>query len=152
MATQMGQQHRLPWNDRFKEPAADGLRQSLPKDMAPLFDAIREHLLSVKGVKEQTTWYGVSWRWSLEYRHPESDEPLAVLVPCPEDLRIAMPVDPTFITRLSKRPLKRAIRDGLELASEPFDTRWGVWSIPFANLIDDLRNLINLKIRHLQGE
>ena len=142
---------RLPRDDRFTEPNAEQLRDGLTRESLPLFDTLREHLLSLEGVTEQVAWYGISWRWSLEYRRSGDDDALAVLVPCPDDLRLAMPIDQGFINSLRKRQLKRAVRDGLELASEPFDTRWGVWSVPFANLVDDLRSLVNLKARYLEG-
>ena len=41
------------------------------------------------------------------------------------------------------------VRDGLELAQEPFDTRWGIWSVQAVNLIEDLHDLIELKLRHM---
>ena len=41
------------------------------------------------------------------------------------------------------------VRDGLELAQEPFDTRWSLWSLAGVSLLDDLQDLIELKLKHL---
>jgi hypothetical protein len=44
--------------------------------------------------------------------------------------------------------MKRAVRDGVDLAQDPFDTRWGVWSIHAESLLEEVVDLIELKLRH----
>jgi hypothetical protein len=95
-------------------------------------------------------WYGDCWRWSIEFRTRLSKDPLAVLIPCPQDLQLALPLDREFTSSLPIKRMKRAVRDGLELAQEPFDTRWGVWSLAGSSLLDDLQDLIELKLTHLR--
>jgi hypothetical protein len=45
--------------------------------------------------------------------------------------------------------VRQRVRDGLELAQEPFDNRWGVWSVTGVSLLDDLQDLIELKLAQL---
>ena len=44
--------------------------------------------------------------------------------------------------------MKRPVKDGIGLAQDPFDTRLGVWSLQSETLLDDLVDLIELKLRH----
>lgn len=140
---------RLAWTDRFRQPTLRELRLGLEPDARSLFDAMHKYLVQLDGVKERLAWYGDCWQWSIEYRTRLSDDPLAVIVPSPTDLQLALPLEREFANAVPVKRMKRAIRDGLELAREPFDTRWGVWSITAVNLIDDLQDLIELKLRHL---
>lgn len=143
---------RRAWDDRFQQPSVEQLREALSEDACALFDRLREHLLGIKGLSEEVVWYGPSWRWSVQYSAAGLKEPLAVLVPSPEDLQLAMQLDREVADTLSNQPFKRAIRDGLDLAREPFDTRWAVWSVQFANLLDEMCKLIDLKHQIVMGE
>jgi hypothetical protein len=139
---------RLEWTDRFNEPSVEGLRQALDSETARLFTAVRKHLLKADGLGESPVWYGASWRWALEYRTSKREDLVAVLIPSPQDLQIAMPMERQFVKELCRRPMKRAMRDGLELALDPFDTQLAVWSIqPF--ILDDLRKLIDANLSRL---
>jgi hypothetical protein len=141
--------NRLIWSDRFQTPTIRQLREALKANTRPVFDAARKRLLEIEGVREELVWYGECWHWSIEFRIRLSREPLAVLIPSPTDLQLALPLDREFTSSLPIKRMKRAVRDGLELAQEPFDTRWGVWSLTGASLLDDLQDLIELKLRHL---
>ena len=141
--------NRSSWEDRFNRPTIKQLRGGLPSNERQLFDALRKTLLELEGVEEGFAWYGESWKWAIELHTKLSDEPLAVIVPCPGDLQLAVPLDPSFTRSLSIKRMKRAVRDGLELAQEPFDARWGIWSVQAKNLLEDLRHLVEQKLRHL---
>jgi hypothetical protein len=138
--------NRSIWRDRFNEPTPQALRRELDGDEGRLFDLVRKHLRGLGDVEESVAWYGQSWCWCLEYRPTARSrrrpEPFAVVVPSPTDLQLAMPLDRAFITSLPQRRLKRAVRDGLELAQEPFDTNWAVWSIQHASLLDELKDVV----------
>lgn len=71
-----------------------------------------------------------------------------MLIPSPEDLQLAVPFTREVADAVASHTFKRAIRDGLDLCREPFDTRWSVWSVQFANLLNDLVTVIDLKHRH----
>lgn len=140
---------RSAWEDRFNRPTIERLRTCLGAAAAKLFDRVRRDLLSLEGVTEGFAWHGDCWRWTIEFRTKHSDEPLAVIVPSPHDLQLAVPLDPEFVGSLPQRRMKRSVRDGLGLAQEPFDTRWGVWSIQSGGLLEDLVDLVEQKLQHL---
>src|SRR5262245_29519648 len=141
---------RPSWLDRFQKPTARQLREAMPNAARHVFDAARKRLLDLDNVQEDLTWFGDCWYWSFEYRTRLSKEPLAVLIPSPHDLQLALPLDREFTSSLPIKRMKRAVRDGLELAQEPFDTRWGIWSLTGNGLLDDLQDLIELKLSHLK--
>jgi hypothetical protein len=143
---------RLPWHDRFNKPTPQQLRRSLPAEVVAAFDHARSLLRELDGVSEELAWYGHCWRWAIEYRASKDADPLAIVIPSPDDLQIAIPLDRSFLMSLPLNRLKRSVRDGLDLAQEPFDTNWGVWSISQGNLIDDLGDLLERKHRHLRQQ
>ncbi len=142
---------RLAWEDRFNRPTVSRLRTALNRDSARLFDQLRRDLLGIDGVSETFAWHGACWRWTIEYHTEHSEEPLAVMVPSPTDLQLTVPLERDFVRSLPIRRMKRPLRDGVSLAQEPFDTRWGVWSLQSEGLLDDLVDLLELKLRH-QGK
>jgi len=140
---------RPVWSDRFNQPSLASLREGLSAAGRRLFDAARRNLNEIEQVREQPVWYGECWHWSIEYRVRQGGHPLAVIIPCPADLQLALPIDQEFAKSLHVQQMKRTIRDGLELAQAPFDSRWGVWSLTSMSVLDDLQDLIEMKINHL---
>lgn len=139
------------WMDRFNKPTLDQIRDSLTAADSALVDAFHEAMQRMKGVSHQFVWHGEGWYWSIEYQHTSDDLPLAVLVPAPEDVKVAMPIDPEFTRKISVTRLKRSIRDGLELSLDPFDAKWAMWSLQTGSFIDDLMSLIQRKAKFLAG-
>jgi hypothetical protein len=142
---------RRAWDDRYNQPTAEQLREALPTEVGELFDALRGFLCELDNVTEAMCWNGECWRWTLEYRLPQHEEPLAVLIPSPEDLQLAMPVSPDLPESLPARPLKRAVREGLELGLAPFDTRWGVWSISYPKIVEELASIVEINLATVTG-
>ena len=140
---------RLAWEARFNEPTASQLRVDLPDEAAKHMDRVCRCLLRMDGVIEQLCWYGECWRWSIEYRTKLSTEPLAVVIPSPDDLRLAIPLAGEFLRSLSPSRLPRVVREGLDMARASFDSRWGLWSLDSAVIIDGLIELIESKRGYL---
>jgi hypothetical protein len=140
---------RSAWEDRFNRPTIDGLRGSLGAIEKKLFDRLRRELLSLEDVTEGYGWHGDCWRWTVEFHTKHSEDPLAVIVPSPSDLQLAVPLERDFVRSLPQRRMKRSVRDGIGLAQDPFDTRWGVWSIQSGGLLEDLVDLVELKLSDL---
>jgi hypothetical protein len=146
---------KIAWADRFQQPSIDLLRDAIGSKPRHNFDVLRKRLLEIDRITETLAWYGDCWKWSIEYRtrlNKPPGDPLVVLIPCPQDVQMALPLDRDFAQSISIKRMKRAVRDGLELAQEPFDTRWSVWSLGNgggAGLLDDLQDLIELKLKHL---
>ncbi len=139
---------KIAWEDRFNRPTVSRLRAGLDGKSTELFDILRSHLLELDGVTEGFAWRGDCWRWTIEYRIKRSKDPLAIVIPSPADFQLAVPMDRKFARTLNPRRMKRAVRDGVDLAQDPFDTRWGVWSIQAEGLLEDVVDLIELKLRH----
>jgi hypothetical protein len=139
---------RIAWEDRFNRPTVARLRAGLEAKPRRLFDQLRRHLLEFEGVTEGFAWRGHCWRWTVEYRTKQGDEPLAIVIPSPLDLQLAVPMDRKFARSLTAKRMKRAVRDGVDLAQDPFDTHWGIWSIQATNLLEDVVDLVELKLRH----
>ncbi|MFK7961120.1 MAG: hypothetical protein AB8G96_11410 [Phycisphaerales bacterium] len=136
------------WQDRFNTPDVTTLRKGVDTEAAEAFDRIRTDLLRVEGAREVMAWYGQSWGWSIEYHVDAIDDgPLAVIIPAPEDVQMAMTIEPDFLAQLPLRRMKRAIRDGLDLASPPFDTNLAVWSLQPVHILDDLMDLIERRLK-----
>lgn len=143
-------QQTPPWRDRFNRPTPDALRGGLEEDALEAFDRVRADLLGLGELSESLGWYGASWCWAIEYRMVGLDEPVAILIPSPEDVQVAMPIDREFMEKLPIRRLKRSIRDGLDLAGEPFDTRWAVWSVAQGGPpADDLADMLKRKHKYV---
>lgn len=135
------------WQDRFNTPDVATLRKGFDAEAADAFDRIRKDLLAVDTVREELAWYGQSWGWSIEYHMDGIDGPLAVIIPAPEDVQMAMTIDSDFLAQLPLRRMKRAIRDGLDLASPPFDTSLAVWSLQPVHILDDLMDLVERRLK-----
>lgn len=140
---------RLAWDAPFNEPTLDQLRADLPPAAARLMDKARRCLNRLDGVVEGVRWYGECWHWSIEYRTDHSAEPLALVIPAPHDLRLAVPLTLEFLRALPTSRLPRTVRDGLEMARESFDSRWGLWSLDSPDILDNLVDLIESKLHHL---
>lgn len=138
---------RSAWEDRFNEPTLRALREPLGADALKAFDRADAALRELTGSAEpKLIWHGACWRWTLEYKFNRGRDTLAVLVPNPADLQLAAPVSEAFVESLPKRRLKRAVRDGLELASPPFDTNWAVWSLTSVSLLEEVLSLLERKL------
>jgi len=146
---------RSPWQDEFNTPSIDDLRMDLPVPAAELFDATRDFLLEHGGLVEGRRWFGDCWFWTvayfLEHEDADEDEPVAIIVPAPDNLQVAAPLDQEFPDLLNTRRMKRAIRDGLDLATEPYSTHWAVWPVAAKNMLEDVTSLLGQRLNWLQG-
>jgi hypothetical protein len=143
---------RKAWEDRFNQPGIDRLRRDLRAPEGALFDDARSELAALEDCRETLIWHGLSWKWTLEYRVGRAPHPLAVLIPNPTDLQIAVMVQPDFVRSVWNRRMKRALRDGLELAAAPFDTQWGVWSLTSQSLLDEVMDLVREKLEFAEAK
>ena len=70
----------------------------------------------------------------------------ALIIPSPEDVQLAVALDMEFVDSINTRRMKRAVRDGLSLGQPPFNTRWGVWSIPLPGVLVELNSIVKQKV------
>jgi len=99
-------------------------------------------------IREELRWYGDCWYWCVALMSENMEDPLAILIPFPEDLQIATTLSHEFIDQLSTRRLKRFVRDGLELAMAPHQTNWAIWSIPTTMAVEDVMPVIKNKFKY----
>jgi len=138
-----------PWQDRFQTPDVATLRKAVDPESVESFDRVRSYLRDIEGVTETPGWHGTTYCWCLEYRLPGREEPLGILIPSPIDLQLAMPIDVPFLDQLPIRRMKRAIRDGLDLASPPFDTTWAIWSLTPGSFLDELEDVVDRRVKYV---
>ncbi len=137
---------RPVWGDRFNEPAVKELRADLPNGSVEIFDSMRQIMQDLDGIHEVCVWRGDAWRWTIEYRTEPSAPPLAILIPRPDDLQLAIPFEDGEVDQLSTDQLKKTVLEGLELAQDPFDTNWGLWSLQFPGMTDQLGGLVQERL------
>lgn len=146
MVNQQGQR-RLPWEDRFNVPTVDELRLPLPNGLGALFEEARRDLITICDQRvESMVWHGPCWRWTLEYRVPAAPQPIAVLIPNPDDLQLAAPMRDDFVRSIWNRRMRRSTRDGLELAAAPYDNEWCVWSLASQSILEEVIDVVRRKI------
>jgi len=136
-----------PWADRFNPPTVDRLAASLEGESSTVFRQTRRMLHEVGLVHESVLWRGECWKWTIEFRTAASEGVFAILIPSPENVQLAVPMTREFVASLPIRRLKKAVREGLDLASEPFDTNLAIWSIATPGLVADLRDLLMRRVR-----
>jgi len=147
MVKQNVSEDRVSWEDRFNKPTVSKLRGELTSDAADLFDVARETFKNVCKPGEAVVWKGDCWKWTLEFRSKRKGMPLAVIIPNPNDLQIAIPVDPEFVRAMWKRQMKKSVREGLELAAKPYDTEWCIWYINTKPMLEEVIELVKQKVK-----
>jgi hypothetical protein len=140
---------RMPWIDYFNQPSLKQLKSVLPDEPLNLFDLAYSKLAKLAGVTTDLKWYGDGWHWTVGFFTNQHESPLAILIPNPEDVQLAMSLDREFLDLLSPDQIKKSVRDGLELAKEPFDSNWALWSLDSAGMVNELLEVIDLKLKYL---
>ena len=133
------------WTDEFNTPTIEELRKLVINDAKKAFDKAITKIEALGDIDIRPHWYGEAWFWSVAFFAKDCEEPLAIVVPSPEDIMIATQQTHEFIDQLSTRRLKRFVRDGLELAMPPHDTDWAYWLIPTPNAVEDVMPVLKNK-------
>jgi len=137
---------RLAWEDQFRMPSLDELRNHYPKQLGNLISAARDRLLEFDGVEEEIAWQGLPWRWTLTYRCPEDPtRAWAYLVPDPEKPKISMPLTQEMVAALPMRRLKKFVRDGVVFARRVENVYWATWEITNRAQLDEVLDLAKRK-------
>lgn len=133
------------WIDEFNQPTIEGLRKLVILDAKKAFDKAKSKILALGDYETELRWFGDCWFWTIAFVSNNLEEPLAIIIPSSEDLQIASPLTHEFIEQLSTRRLKRFVRDGLELAMEPHQTNWAIWSTPTPAAVEDVMPVLKNK-------
>ncbi len=143
------QKRRTAWEDRFRTPTVDDLREHYNKQLAGLLETARTLLLSLPGVVEELSWQGLPWRWTLTYRFPEGTgaRPGLYLVPDPLRPKISMPLPDTIVQTLPLHRLKRHVRDGVTQGRRVNGVLWATWEVTSKTQVGEILEIVNHKQR-----
>lgn len=141
---------RLPWEDQFRVPTLDDLRGHYPKQLGNLIEVARERLLQFNGVREEVSWQGLPWRWTLVYRCPQDPvRAWAYLVPDPEKPKLSLPLTDEQVQALPMRRLKKFVRDGVLCARKVDSVYWATWDITNRAQLDEVLDLVRRKHQYV---
>jgi hypothetical protein len=142
-----------PWTDRWTQPTLKELLTSLGKPLARTVDKLIQKIDALEGVEHAITWYGPSWKWTIEFTLPGPQghprQPLAYLVPNLNGPLLSVPVSQTLRDRLDNKRLRRYIKDGLDSAKRSVDFYWATWTFSNAAETDLLLDLLQRKLKFL---
>ncbi|MCC6661632.1 MAG: DUF3788 family protein [Phycisphaerales bacterium] len=135
-------EQRCPWEDRFRTPGLDELREGVGKTHQSLFDYGRELLLA-QALEEALAWHGVPWRWSLVYR--AAGTPTAYLIPQPGKPMISILLTAEQVAAVPPRKHTRTVRDGITYSARVGGTHWPTWEITSKPLADEVIGLLRVR-------
>lgn len=134
---------RTPWQDRFRKPSVDDLRDHYNKQLGGLLDAAREALCSGTRVHEEIAWQGLPWRWTLTYRCEGSRGPVwAYLVPDPQRPILVMPLTRELVGTLPMTRLKKHIRDAIISSRLVSGIHWATWELTSKSQLAEVLEIV----------
>lgn len=131
---------RCAWEDRFRLPTVDELREGMNSQHRHMFDLTRDLILAIGSLREQLSWHGVPWRWALSYK--TSGGPLGYLVPQPGKPLLAVPLPVETVAALPVKKLSRAVRDAIAFSAEVSGTCWPTWELQSKALVEEVVGLL----------
>lgn len=147
---------KAPWTDKFQQPTVAQLREAMPREVAAMFDVVRERLMGVGDLEERVAWQGVPWRWTLIYaphRHgargalSASVRAWAYLIPDPNNLQLCVTLTTEQIQAMEVRRLKKWVRDGIAFARAVGGVCWPTYTLGAGVHVEDLLELLDRKAR-----
>lgn len=133
---------RSAWEDKFRTPSIADLRQHYNRQLGNLLDTARERFLAFPGVKEELSWQGLPWRWTILYMSPDDPgRPWVYLVPDPEKPKISMPLTTETIGALPMQRLKKHVRDGVLAGRMVAGVHWATWEVTSKAQLQDVMEL-----------
>lgn len=137
--------HKSAWENKFRSPTLADLKAGYLKPVQQLFEEAREALVAFDDYKEDLTWLGVPWRWSLVYRQAGETLAAAYLIPQPLKPRIAIPVGMEFVLSAPTRKLSKYIREGLVHCPEVGAVRWASWELLAKSQLEEVIEFMALR-------
>ncbi len=139
----------LPWEDQFRAPTLDQLRDHYSGQALDFFDRLLAEFRGREGLVESFGWMGLPWRWSFSYRDDaEAGRPWGVVVPDPEAPRVSVPLALDVFEAIPSRTLTRYLREGIASAVQVGEVRWPEWAVTTPSNLTDVLNLVKHKSKH----
>lgn len=153
MVSVASHKQRLAWEDRFREPSLDELREHYNKQLTQLLDSIREYLLGFSEVSERIEWQGLPWRWTLTYSNSiDSGRAWAYVVPQPPHPVLAVPLTSEMVRAMPVRRLKKHVRDGLTTSKKVGEVHWATWEISSKSQLEEVLDVVKRKHQFVQKQ
>lgn len=140
------------WADKFQHPTVSQLRSHYNKEKTALFENVRDRLLEIDGIKEEISWQGVPWRWTLVYtlEGDEAPSPMkawAYLIPDPERLQICLTLTADQVHGVGVKRLKKWVRDGVIFSRSVGGVCWPTYEVSSKGQIEDVFELVARKLK-----
>lgn len=139
---------RTAWEDRFRTPSVDDLREAYPKQLGNLLDLARESLRGREGVAEEISWQGLPWRWTfLYYLNGDRSRPWAYLVPDPEKPKVSLPLSRDMVDSLPMHRFKKHVKDGVLQSRLVAGVYWATWELTSKAQLADILDLVTRELK-----
>lgn len=147
---------RSVWEDRWSEPTADQLLETLKEHHRKPIEWLMEQVHTLDGIEQQLRWYGKAWKWTIELTFRDADGNdlgvLAYIVPNPETPVVSVPLQHETYNELPMRRLNKYIREGVRSAKCAVELYWAGWTPTSKSDAEHLFDLIKRKHRMRRGE
>ncbi len=144
---------RLPWEDRWTQPALEQLFEPFKDDRQKHLNMLLEGFNKFDGIEQKLVWHGEAWRWTLEFNLTTEDGrdmgSVAYLVPNPEGLIVCIPMLAEQIDALPFKRLNKFIREGIRSAKVAVEQHWCKWMPSAMSECDHLIDLFKRKHKML---
>lgn len=135
-----------PWEDKFREPTLDELRDAYPKPMRALFDDAHKRIIELCEPTEELVWEGHPWRWCLRFTIPnDPTHAFAWLVPNPEKPRIGACFTGEMLQAMPLHRMKKYMKEILVASHDVGGKFWSEFEITSKPQLDDAFDLLKRK-------
>ncbi len=135
---------RRSWTDKFTIPPIEALLEEFPEEIRPRIDELREQVRSVKGAREQLSWMGIPWRWTLVYKmRGQGGHALAYLILDPAAPRLSIPLTADQVCALELSTLTKAQEDALLDGTKVGTQLWASFAVDEETTADDVARMLD---------
>lgn len=134
---------RQAWTDKFTTPPIEALLNDLSEEIRPRIDELRAQIRSVKGVREQLSWMGIPWRWTLVYKlRGQRGHALAYIIMDPSGPRASVPLTADQVCALELSTLTKAQGDALLDGTKVGSQLWASFEIGENSIAEEIMRIL----------
>mgnify|MGYP001148939130 CR=1 FL=1 len=147
--------NRSPWEDRWSQPSLSQLLEPIREPYRKPFEQLIEEIESCQDLRQELTWYGDAWKWTLHYTQHDGTGrevgTLCYLVPKAESPLVCVPLTGEQIEQLPLKRLGKVVREGIRAAKCAVETHWATWSPSNSSDVSQIVDLIKRKHKLVLG-
>jgi hypothetical protein len=137
---------RTAWEDRFRTPSLEELREQYNRQVLSLVDMALDRLRGYGDLSEDLAWQGLPWRWTIIFRSAkDGTNAWAYLVPDPEKPKLSMPLTAEMVQAMPLHRMKKHVRDGVLLSRLVDGIYWATWDLTGKDQLKDVLELVDRK-------